>query len=207
MWKRVGGVVGVFKLIAADMREWKRMGQLGERVALSPLRLREALRLYLSFPGMRATVRYRLSFAAHQRRLPLVPGMLFRANLRRYGLEIAPRIGIGPGLYLPHPTGTVITATEVGARCHIIHAVTVGMRNRQEFPRIADDVTIGAGARVLGGVVIGSGANIGANAVVIANVPAGATVVGIPARVVRLPYAAHVSVFEAEASPVTFSLR
>jgi serine O-acetyltransferase len=199
--------MGIFNLIAADMREWKRMGQLGERVALSPLKLREALSLYLRFPGMRAIVRYRLSYAAYQRRLPLVPGMLFRANLRRYGLDITPRLGIGPGLYLPHPTGTVIMATEVGARCHIIHAVTVGMRNRQEFPRIADDVTIGAGARVLGDVVIGSGANIGANAVVIANVPAGATVVGIPARVVRLPYAAHVSVFEAEASPVTFSLR
>jgi serine O-acetyltransferase len=200
--------VGVFKLIAADMREWKRMGQLGERVALSPLRLREALRLYLSFPGMRATVRYRLSFAAHQRRLPLVPGMLVRANLRRYGLDITPGIGIGPGLYIPHPTGTVIMPTEIGARCHIIHAVTVGMRNRHEFPRIGDDVTIGAGARVLGDVVVGSGANIGANAVVITNVPAGATVVGIPARVVRLPYAAHdTSLFEAGASPVTFPLR
>jgi serine O-acetyltransferase len=199
--------MSVFKLIAADMREWKRMGQLGERVTLSPLKLREALHLYLSFPGMRATIRYRLSYAAHQRRLPLVPGMLFRTNLRCYGLDVALRIGIGPGLYIPHPTGTVIMATEVGARCHIIHAVTVGMRNRHEYPRIGDDVTIGAGARVLGGVVVGSGANIGANAVVIANVPTGATVVGIPARVVRLPYAAHVSVFEAEASPVTFSLR
>jgi serine O-acetyltransferase len=196
----------VFKLIAADMREWKRMGMLGERAALSPLplRLREVLHLYLRFPGMRATVHYRLSYAAHRRRLPLVPGMLFRTNLRHYGLEITPRIGIGPGLYIPHPMGTVIMAQEVGARCHIIHAVTVGMRNRHEFPRIGDDVTIGAGARVLGGVVVGSGASIGANAVVITDVPAGATVVGIPARVVRLPYVAHASVVEAGASPVTF---
>lgn len=200
--------MGVFKLIAADMHEWKRVGLLGERAALSRLKLREALSLYLRFPGVRATVRYRLSYAAHRRHLPLVPGMLYRANLRRYGLDITPGVGIGPGFYIPHPTGTVIMAMEVGARCHIIHAVTVGMRNRHEFPCIGDDVTIGAGARVLGGVVVGSGANIGANAVVIANVPAGATVVGIPARVVRLPYAAHdTSLFEAGASPVTFPLR
>src|SRR5258707_5489893 len=140
--------MSVFKLIAADMREWKRMGQLGERVALSPLRLHEALSLYLRFPGMRATVRYRLSYAAHQRHLPLVPGMLFRTNLRRYGLDIAPRIGIGPGLYIPHPTGTVIMATEVGARCHIIHAITLGMRNLNEYPRIDDYVSISDAPRV-----------------------------------------------------------
>src|SRR5216684_2883382 len=92
VWERVGGIMGAFKLIAADMREWKRVGLLGERAAVAPLRLREALRLYLRFPGMRATVCYRLSHAAHRRRLPLVPGMLFRTNLRRYGLDITPSI-------------------------------------------------------------------------------------------------------------------
>lgn len=66
----------------------------------------------------------------------------------------------------------------------MIHNVTVGMRNEWAFPEIGDDVFIGAGARVLGGIVVGDGARIGANAVVIQDVPAGATVVGIPARVI-----------------------
>jgi serine O-acetyltransferase len=60
------------------------------------------------------------------------------------------------------------------------------MRNEQEFPTIGDGVFIGAGARVLGGISIGDGAVIGANAVVTNDIPAGATAVGIPARVSRI---------------------
>ncbi|RMD75375.1 MAG: serine acetyltransferase, partial [Chloroflexi bacterium] len=62
----------------------------------------------------------------------------------------------------------------------------IGMRNEWAFPIIGDEVFIGAGARVLGGITVGDRARIGANAVVTRDVPSGATVVGIPARVVKI---------------------
>ena len=77
----------------------------------------------------------------------------------------------------------MIAVERIGRNCSIIAAVTLGLRNDHTFPSIGDDVFIGAGARVLGGIRIGDGARIGANAVVINDVPAGATAVGVPARV------------------------
>jgi serine O-acetyltransferase len=76
-------------------------------------------------------------------------------------------------------------AVSLGSRCHLISGVTIGMRTVQAFPRIGDNVTISAGARVLGDIHVGDGATIGANAVVITNVPDGATMVGAPARPTR----------------------
>ena len=72
----------------------------------------------------------------------------------------------------------------IGRNCSVIASTTLGLRNDRAFPEIGDGVFIGAGARILGGVRVGDGARIGANAVVIADVPAGATAVGVPARIV-----------------------
>jgi serine O-acetyltransferase len=177
--------MGVWRLIAEDMHEWKRIGFSRPNARHTRLRLGEALSLYWRFPGVRATVVYRLSYAAHRRHIPLLPGILYRRNLRHYGLDIPSGVPIGPGLYIPHPVGIVVMAIEIGRHCHLISAITIGMRNEHAFPRIGNDVTIGAGARVLGGIHIGDRAQIGANAVVIDDVPAGTTAVGIPARLVR----------------------
>ena len=86
------------------------------------------------------------------------------------------------GLYIAHPIGSVIAAQKIGENCSIIANVTIGTRNEWGFPIIGDNVFIGAGARVLGNIQVGDDAVIGANAVVIQDVPAGATVVGVPAR-------------------------
>lgn len=177
--------MGMWRLIADDIREWKRIGFVPGRPAEERLRLREALTLYNRFAGVRATVLFRISQAASRKHIPFIPGMFTRLNLRRYGLDAVSSLVIGPGLYIPHPVGTVIMATSIGSHCHIIHGVTIGMRTTPEFPVIGDHVTIGAGARVLGGITIGDGATIGANAVVIHDVPAGATAVGIPARITQ----------------------
>ena len=173
------------QLVAEDLRAWKQLGLLGSRRATGPVSLREALTLIWRYPGVRATVLFRLSHVAHVRHVPVIPMVLARRNLRRWGLDIPPHVPVGGGLYIPHPVGTVITARSIGRNCHIISAVTIGMRNTWEFPLIGDDVTIGAGARILGSVTIGDGAQIGANAVVLGDVPAGATAVGIPARIVQ----------------------
>jgi serine O-acetyltransferase len=174
--------MSVRRLIRADAQEWKRIGYLGFDKAKQPVRLGEILRLLWMYAGLRATVWHRLSNAAYRRHIPLLPGMIARMNLRRYGLDIVPSVPIGPGLYIPHPVGTVVMADSIGSRCHLISGVTIGMRAVWAFPRIGDNVTISAGARVLGDIHVGDGATIGANAVVITHVPDGATMVGAPAR-------------------------
>jgi serine O-acetyltransferase len=92
---------------------------------------------------------------------------------------------LGEGLVLPHPQGIVIHPQAViGRNCMIFQQVTIGTGSVPGLPTIGDHVDIGAGARVLGGIRIGNDARIGANAVVLSDVPAGATAVGIPARIV-----------------------
>ena len=100
------------------------------------------------------------------------------------GADIPLHCGIAGGLLLPHPNGVVIHSdVEIGPNCLIFQQVTLGARHGR-VPRIGGHVDIGAGAKLLGGIVVGDDAVIGANAVVLDDVPAGATVIGIPAKVV-----------------------
>ncbi len=100
------------------------------------------------------------------------------------GADIPLNCRIGGGLVLPHPNGVVIPPlAEVGPNCMIFQQVTLGTGSRPGFPRLGGHVDVGAGAKILGGVSIGDHARIGANAVVTIDVPAGATAVGIPARI------------------------
>jgi serine O-acetyltransferase len=94
---------------------------------------------------------------------------------------------IGPGLFISHGQGTILSAERIGANLQVHQGVTIGWDYRGERrPIVGDDVFIGAGAKILGPLTIGHGARIGANAVVMCDVPAGATAVGIPARI-RVP--------------------
>jgi serine O-acetyltransferase len=82
--------------------------------------------------------------------------------------------------------------TVIGDDCIIHHQVTIGklkLPASEGSPRLGDGVVVGAGAKILGNVTIGTGARIGANAVVLQDVPAGATAVGVPARIVQSPTA------------------
>lgn len=103
------------------------------------------------------------------------------------GADIPLGCQIGGGLLLPHPNGIVIHPdARIGQNCLIFQQVTLGTGGPQPgAPVLAAGVDIGAGAKVLGGVVIGERALIGANAVVLCDVPAGATAVGIPARILH----------------------
>jgi serine O-acetyltransferase len=93
---------------------------------------------------------------------------------------------IRPGLYLPHGQVVLDGLVEIGEHAIIFPWVTVGLlAGNLQGPTIGPDVHIGTGAKVLGPVHVGAGARIGANAVVLDDVPPGATVAGVPARVVR----------------------
>lgn len=102
------------------------------------------------------------------------------------GAELPLNGVIAGGLLLPHPNGIVIHPdTRIGVNCLIMQQVTLGTGGKKPgVPALGGHVDIGAGARILGGVMIGEHAKIGANAVVLDDVPAGATAVGVPARII-----------------------
>lgn len=92
---------------------------------------------------------------------------------------------IGPGLFIQHGFSTIVAAKSIGANCWINQQVTIGYSNETDCPTLEDNVTVCAGAKVIGKATVGENSKIGANAVVVKDVPPNVTVVGIPARIVR----------------------
>jgi serine O-acetyltransferase len=130
----------------------------------------------------------RASRAARLRNLPVLPELLTYLNIVLFGLEVTPRCEIGPGIFFPHPSGTVVGAWRIGSNVTILQGVTLGAK-RMDLgfdcglrPEVGDNVVLGAGAKILGGIQIGDNVTVGANSVVVDSVEAGSTVVGIPAR-------------------------
>ena len=116
----------------------------------------------------------------------------FTSNLGRWltGIEIHPGAVIGSCVFIDHGMGVVVGETaEIGDGCTIYQGVTLGgttlYRGQKRHPTLGSGVVVGAGAKILGGFRVGEGAKIGSNAVVVKEVPAGATVVGIPGRIVE----------------------
>lgn len=92
---------------------------------------------------------------------------------------------IGGGLIIQHGVATIIAARKIGKNGWINQQVTIGYTNDTDCPTLGDNVTVGAGAKVLGDVTVGNNVVIGANAVVVKDVPDDCVVVGVPARIVR----------------------
>jgi serine O-acetyltransferase len=154
---------------------------------------REACAAFAWDPGRQLLSALRRYQAAHGQ-----PGSsataLRRAAILRHrfwsavaGCDIPLNSEIGGGLLLPHPNGVVIhPGVRVGPNCLLLQQVTLGRGGKLPgLPSLAGHVDVGAGAKILGGVTIGAHAKIGANAVVLRDVPAHATAVGVPARIVR----------------------
>ena len=134
--------------------------------------------------GTMAMILYRwMQWAQHYRLVPLA--MIFNKLNVMGGCIIGRGAEFGAGFVLVHSNGVVInTAVKGGRNVVLEHQVTIGAE-KGVSPVLGDGVFIGAGAKIIGAVRIGAGARVGANAVVVDDVPAGATVVGIPAREIR----------------------
>lgn len=147
------------------------------------------LEVFLCYPGLHAVFFHRFAHWLYRRGLRLPARLVSQFSRHLTGIEIHPGAKIGRNLFLDHGAGIVIGETaEVGDNVTIYHGVTLGGTGKdtgKRHPTVESGVFIGAGAKILGPIRIGAGAKIGAGAVVVRSVPAGATVVGVPARTVR----------------------
>lgn len=151
---------------------------------------RSLAEVLLLYPGFHALVFYRAAHFFYQKRHFFIARLISQWGRGFTGIEIHPGAAIGSGLFIDHGSGVVIGETaEIGNNVTLYHGVTLGGTGKDQgkrHPTVCDDVLIGAGCKVLGPVVIGENSRIGANSVVLIDVPANATAIGIPARVVRV---------------------
>ena len=140
-----------------------------------------------SYPGVHAVLFHRLTHRLWGWKFFWLAR--FTSHFARWitGIEIHPGARIGRRVFIDHGMGVVIGETaELGDDVTLYHGVTLGgtsWKKGKRHPTLGKGVVIGAGAKVLGPITIGDGAKIGSNAVVVKDVPAGATAVGIPARI------------------------
>lgn len=176
----------MFKLLAADLRACM------ERDPAA----RSRFEVVLVYPGFHAVVFHRLAHQLWRLKLRLVARFLANVGRILTGIEIHPGARIGKGFFIDHGLGVVVGETaEIGDGVTLYHDVTLGgiapsidsaaQRGAKRHPTLMDNVIVGSGAQILGPITVGRGARVGANSVVLADVPSCATVVGIPARIVR----------------------
>ncbi|HZH28552.1 MAG TPA: serine O-acetyltransferase [Azospirillaceae bacterium] len=144
----------------------------------------------LLYPGFLAVTMHRVANAAWRRGWRFTATAVSQLARWMTGIEIHPGATIGRRFFIDHGMGVVIGETAVvGDDVMLYQGVTLGgtslARGTKRHPTLEDGVIVGAGAQVLGAIHIGQGARIGANAVVVQDVPAGTTVVGIPAKPVQ----------------------
>jgi serine O-acetyltransferase len=136
---------------------------------------------------VQALLVYRAAHALHEAGVPVVPMTLSYASRAVTGVEIHPAAKIGPGLFIDHGMGIVIGETaEIGNDVSLLQGVTLGgtsTRREKRHPTLRDNVTVGAGAKIIGAITIGEGSRVGAGSVVVRDVPPNAVVVGVPGRV------------------------
>jgi serine O-acetyltransferase len=147
---------------------------------------RSRLEVALCYPGLHALVFHRLAHAAWVRGWRVLGRFLSHVGRLLTGIEIHPGARIGRRVFIDHGMGVVIGETsEVGDDVTLYQGVTLGgtsLEKGKRHPTLEEGVIVGAGAKILGPLVVGAHARVGSNAVVLKPVPAGATVVGIPAR-------------------------
>lgn len=149
---------------------------------------RNTFEVLTTYPGVHAVILHRFTHFLWTHYLKWLAKAF--SHLARWltGIEIHPGAVIGRRFFIDHGMGVVIGETaEIGDNCTLYHGVTLGgttWKKGKRHPTLGNDVVVGAGAKVLGPITLSDGVRVGSNAVVVKDVPAGATVVGIPGRIV-----------------------
>ena len=158
---------------------------------------KSVLSIVLTYPGVKAVFFHKFAHLFYVAGFDLIARIISQTIRFFTGIEIHPGAKIGKNLFIDHGMGVVIGETsKIGDNVTIYHAVTLGgsspsidserQRHEKRHPTIGNDVVIGSGAQIIGPVNVGNGARIAANAVVVKDVPENATMVGIPAKAVKL---------------------
>ena len=151
---------------------------------------RSSFEIFFLYPGVKALRMYRRANFFFRHNMFFLARLISQRAARKTGIEIHPGATIGRRLVIDHGTGVVIgETTEIGDDVLIYQGVTLGGTGKdtgKRHPTIGNNVMISSGAKVLGPFKVGDNARIAAGAVVLEEVPVNATVVGVPARVVRL---------------------
>jgi serine O-acetyltransferase len=148
---------------------------------------RSAIEVVLCYPGVHALAFHRLGHRLW--RAGWTTPARWISHLGRFvtGIEIHPAARIGRGLFIDHGMGVVIGETaEIGDNVTLLQGVTLGgtsLRKEKRHPTLGNNVTVGAGAKIIGGFTIGDNSRIGAGSVVVREVPPNCVVVGVPGRV------------------------
>lgn len=149
---------------------------------------RSVLETIFTCPGFQAIIFHRFNYWLWNNKLHFLARLTAHVARFMTGIEIHPAAVIGQRFFIDHGMGIVIGETsEVGDDVSLYHGVTLGgtsWNKGKRHPTIKDNVVIGAGAKILGPITVSEGARIGCNAVVVKDVPAEATVVGVPGHVV-----------------------
>jgi len=161
------------EVIFADIARWASICHLGQSSRTSE-RIIIFLRLMTFFPEYRNVFYFRTGIVGKLLSILCRPLATLSFNSKR----------IGPGLFIQHGYDTSVSADEIGENCWINQQVTVGYTNDTDRPTIGNNVTIHAGAKILGKVTIGDNSKVGANSVVTRDVPPDVTVMGVPATIV-----------------------
>ena len=157
---------------------------------------KSTLSVVLTYPGVKAVLLHQIANFFHVAGFDLIARIISQTSRFFTGIEIHPGAKIGKNLFIDHGMGVVIGETsEIGNNVTIYHAVTLGgispsidserQRHEKRHPTIGNDVVIGSGAQIIGPIKVGNGSRIAANAVVVNDVPEGATMVGVPAKVIK----------------------
>ncbi|AGL49591.1 serine acetyltransferase [Thermotoga maritima MSB8] len=171
--------VSIFKHISDDLEMYLKLDPAAE----SKL---QVFFFYASFQGL---MWYRFAHFFYKWKLKVLAYLIYYFVRVVFSMDIHPAARIAPGVVIDHGIGVVIGSTaSVGRGTLIYHGVTLGTRkpcSGKRHPDVGENVMIGTGAKILGPIRVGNNAVVGANAVVLEDVPDGAVVVGVPARIVK----------------------
>jgi serine O-acetyltransferase len=168
---------------------WERLGEDIRTIKERDPAAKNYLEILLCYPGLHAIWFHRVAHFLYQKKWYTLGRLVSHFNRWFTGIEIHPGARIGRRLFIDHGMGVVIgETTEIGDDCLIYKGVVMGgttLEKKKRHPTLGNRVIVGSNSTILGAITVGDGARIGSGSVVVKPVPAGATVVGVPGRIVE----------------------
>jgi serine O-acetyltransferase len=168
---------------------WKRLREDIRTIKERDPAAKSYVEIFLCYPGLHAIWLHRIAHSLYLSKWYTIARLISHFSRGVTGIEIHPGAKIGRRLFIDHGMGVVMgETTEIGDDCLIYKGVVLGgttLEKKKRHPNLGNRVIIGSNSTVLGAIAIGDGARIGSGSVVVKPVPSGATVVGVPARIVE----------------------